>query len=249
MDQPIRGILFDKDGTLFDFHRSWSGMTEAMLDLLAPDPVSRGEMALAAGYDPEARRFVAGSVIVAEPSNVLAELWSRWRPDLGAERIERMANRAAAEAVGADGALATAVADLPGFLAGLSGRGLALGVATHDEEASTRVQLRTIGVLDCFDFIAGYDSGHGVKPGPGMLDAFARHIGAPTAAIIGIGDSRHDLEMVRAGGGRLAIGVLTGPAVIADLAPHADHVLGSIADLPALLDRLGAGDRPNPTGF
>lgn len=242
MAAPIRGVLFDKDGTLFDFHSSWARLAEEMLDRLAPAPAARNEMARAAGYDRVARRFEAGSIIVAEPSSALAELWACWRPDLGAARIEAMANAAAAGSVA--GTLVPAVEDLAGLLDGFRHRGLALGVATHDEEAATRVQLDAAGILDRFDFIAGYDSGHGLKPGPGMLAAFAVAAGLDPGSVAMIGDSRHDLQMVRSAGGALAIGVLTGPAAEADLAPHADLVIASIAALPDLLDDLV---RPNAT--
>ena len=89
--------------------------------------------------------------------------------------------------------------------------------------------------LEQFDFIAGYDSGHGHKPGPGMLLAFAAATGLEPGEIVMIGDSVHDLGVGPAAGAALTIGVLTGPAAHEDLAPHADHVLDSIADLPALL--------------
>lgn len=234
----IAGVLFDKDGTLFDFHDSWSAIAESMLDRLAPDPVARIEMARAAGYDPQARRFVAGSVIVAEPTSALARLWARWRPDLGPGRIEAAANRAAAAAADHPGFLSPAVADLGGLLDRLRDRGLVLGVATHDEEHAARRQLGALGIIDRFAFIAGYDSGHGLKPGPGMLSAFAAHTGLSPARIAVVGDSRHDLEMVSAAGAALAVGVLTGPARHADLAPHADQILDTIEALPALLDSL-----------
>jgi phosphoglycolate phosphatase len=51
-----------------------------------------------------------------------------------------------------------------------------------------------------------------------------------------IGDSLHDLHAGRAAG-MAVMGVLTGPATEAELAPHADVVLPSIAALPAWLDR------------
>jgi phosphoglycolate phosphatase len=54
-----------------------------------------------------------------------------------------------------------------------------------------------------------------------------------------VGDNLHDIEMARAGGAALAIGVLTGNGAAADLEPHCDHVLASVADLPGLLRSLG----------
>ncbi|HUF57014.1 MAG TPA: HAD hydrolase-like protein [Thermohalobaculum sp.] len=231
-------MLFDKDGTLFDFQASWGAIAEAMLDRLAPGPAARREMALAAGFDPETRTCRAGSVIVAEPTSALASLWAEWRPDLGPVLLERLLNEVSEAA--APETMVTAVPDLAAFLGGLRQRGLVLGVATHDEHEAALRQLTGAGALDAFTFVAGYDSGHGLKPGPGMLEAFAAATAVPAAAVMVVGDSAHDLGMARAGGAGWAIGVLSGPAVREDLAPLADHVLDTIAGLPALIDRANA---------
>jgi phosphoglycolate phosphatase len=56
-----------------------------------------------------------------------------------------------------------------------------------------------------------------------------------------VGDSLHDLETARLAGA-VGIAVLTGPlkrAARADLEPHADYVIDSIADLPAFVDCRG----------
>ncbi len=57
-----------------------------------------------------------------------------------------------------------------------------------------------------------------------------------------IGDTLHDLHAARATGASSVV-VPTGPTRAAarpDLEPHADHIIDSIADVPALLDRLAA---------
>ena len=59
-----------------------------------------------------------------------------------------------------------------------------------------------------------------------------------TNSIAILADSVHDLGVAPSSGAALAIGVLTGPATFEDLVDHADHVLGSIAEIPALLTRL-----------
>jgi phosphoglycolate phosphatase len=71
-----------------------------------------------------------------------------------------------------------------------------------------------------------------------MVHAFCEAVGTSPKAVAVVGDNLHDLEMGRAAGAGLLVGVLTGTSAHADLAPHADAVLDSIADLPALLDRL-----------
>lgn len=232
----IGGVLFDKDGTLFDFHRTWGRFTEAMLDRLAPDARARAEMARAVGYDPQARRFRGGSVIVAGTNADIAGLWAGFRPDLGAGAIRRMLDEAVLAASADPGFLFPAVEDLAGLLARLRAMGCRLGVATHDSEAGARAQLGMAGVAGAFDFIAGYDSGHGLKPGPGMPRAFARKTGLAPGRIVMVGDSRHDLEAGRSSGAALAVAVLSGPATHDELAPHADRVLASIADLPGLIE-------------
>ena len=230
----ITGILFDKDGTLFDFHASWAAVLTDTLDVLAHDAAQARAMAHAVGYDVETGTFAAGSPIVAGAVAESAEIWASFRPDIGAARIEDLANRMADEAVEA-GCLVPSVPDLAAFLDDLTEQGFVLGVATHDTEAGALQQLGLVGAVDRFAMIAGYDSGHGLKPGPGMALAFATRTGCAPETIAMVGDSVHDLGVCSSAGLGLAIGVLTGPATADVLHPHADHVIDSIAALPALL--------------
>lgn len=121
----------------------------------------------------------------------------------------------------------------------LQAAGFVLGLATNDAEAPARAHLTRAGVLDRFAFVAGYDSGHGAKPAPGMLAAFYRSTGLAPIACAMIGDSAHDLASGRAAG-MTTVAVLTGPASANDLEPHADTVLPTIAALPAWLGLAGA---------
>ncbi|MEM7090648.1 MAG: HAD-IA family hydrolase, partial [Pseudomonadota bacterium] len=90
------------------------------------------------------------------------------------------------------------------------------------------------GIREHFDFIAGYDSGHGFKPGPGQLLAFAAHVGVDPSRVAMVGDSLHDLQAGRAAG-MVTIGVLTGLAGADVLAPMADVVLPDIGHIPGWL--------------
>ena len=123
------------------------------------------------------------------------------------------------------------------LLSALRDRGLRLGVATNDTEAPARQHLESHGITDCFDFIAGYDSGYGAKPGPGMCLAFAQTLGLEPGRVAMVGDSLHDLEAGRAAGMR-TVAVLTGIAKREALAPHADVVLEDIGALPDWLSGL-----------
>ena len=135
------------------------------------------------------------------------------------------------------GAVANAkpIVDLATLFKDLRQMGFRLGIATNDTEGSAkRTAARLIGA-DAVDFVAGCDSGHGGKPEPGMLLAFADAVSVPAGAVAMVGDNVHDLEMGRRGGAGLRIGVLSGSSGKPDLDPHADHVIGDIGELPALL--------------
>jgi phosphoglycolate phosphatase len=235
----IRGILFDKDGTLFDFNATWRGVMQETLNALSPgDPVRAARMAEAAGYDPRTGAFTPGSAIVAGSSADVAAIWAPFVPGTSARMLEAALNARAEAAGRAD--LVPAAADLPGLLDGFRAMGCVLGVATHDSEAGARRHLTEVGALDRFDFIAGYDSGHGLKPGPGMVLAFCERTGLDPSEVAMIGDSVHDLGAGRSAGAGLVIGVLTGPAPETELAPFADMVLASIEHLPNALRTLAA---------
>ncbi|MGR3780221.1 MAG: HAD family hydrolase [Albimonas sp.] len=233
----IRGILFDKDGTLLDFEATWRGFVEESIAAVAPhDLALRRRLGDLVGLDPDTRRFRAGSPVVSGSTAEVAALWAPHLPGRQAEDIAaEIDDRAAAAVLDAPTAAAP---DLPGLLDGFRARGMALGVATHDSERAARAHMTMLGALERFDFIAGYDSGHGLKPGPGMVLAFAAATGVAPQQVAMIGDSLHDLGAGRAAGAGLVVGVLTGPAEAHELAPHADHVIGSIAELPGLLERL-----------
>ena len=87
---PVRGILFDKDGTLFDFQATWAKVIESVLDTLAPDRETWSRMARSGGYDPVRGCFLPGSPVVAGSTGEIAQLWAGFRPDLGAAKIERI---------------------------------------------------------------------------------------------------------------------------------------------------------------
>lgn len=223
-------VLFDKDGTLFDFHATWGVWAHEVIDELADgEPGLMTRLADAAQYDLDARRFRPASPIIAGTNREAAECLAAALPWQRLGDIEILLTERAATAP-----LAPAVPLMP-YLAGLRMRGLRLGVVTNDTESGVRAHLGTVGVLTHFDFIAGFDSGDGAKPAPGPLLAFARAVGVEPVRSVMVGDSVQDLIAGRAAGMQ-TVGVMTGPASRADLAPLADTVLPDIGHLPGWLD-------------
>ena len=108
-------------------------------------------------------------------------------------------------------------------------------MATNDSTSGAERTLLNLGIAQMFEAAYGYDAVPNPKPAPDTVIAFCDLTGLRPAEIAMVGDNRHDLEMARASGAGLAVGVLSGTGTHETLAPMADVVLESIADLPGLL--------------
>ncbi|MEL6424279.1 MAG: HAD family hydrolase [Pseudomonadota bacterium] len=225
----FKGLLFDKDGTLYDFHGTWARWCVDLLDdLTKGDEAHMQRLADALRFDLPTERYHPDSPVIAgTPDEAVVAMLPhlpRWTAtDLRAYVIEASNHAPLAEAT-----------PLVPLLTGLKDVGYVLGVSTNDAEEPASQQLVQSGVRDLFSFIAGYDSGYGAKPAPGMQQGFCTFTGLPEAETVMIGDSLHDLEAGRAAG-MATVAVLTGPAPRAVLSPRAEVVLDSIADLPRWL--------------
>ena len=233
----LSGILFDKDGTLLDFNGTWGPTVAATIAHF-----SQGDASLAARiaalnhFDPLTRTFAPTSPFIAGSSDHYGPMWAQMLGRADALALKRELDSKLAE----EGMKNLAPIGAPAaVLAALHARGARIGVATNDSERGARRQVTALGLDPYVDFVVGYDSGHGAKPLPGMVHAFARFTGLPEKSIALVGDSTHDLNSARSAGA-VGIAVLSGIAGRDELAPLADHVLGDISALPALFDALRA---------
>lgn len=226
---PIDALLFDKDGTLFDFAATWEAFARAFLLRITQNDLDRATVVgRTIGFDMIENRFSSDSIVIAGTPSEIADALMPSLPDMEHADIVDLINEEAARAPQAE-----AVPLIP-FLDRLRQQGIKLGVATNDAESPALAHLGSVGIEDRFDFIAGFDSGHGAKPGPGQLLAFAAHVGVDPSRVAMVGDSTHDLKAGRAAG-MVTIGVLTGLASPEDLSPLADVVLPDIGHIPAWL--------------
>jgi phosphoglycolate phosphatase len=230
----IEAILFDKDGTLFDFYRTWGAVTEeAALLAAGGDAVGAAELMVKSGKDAVTGRYQPGSVIASGSNREIVALWAGL---LGRKDVDLLYDSVAAHFLKRQTEVMHPVVDFNSFFARLRDRGYRLGIATMDSEVAAHQAMDKYGVRHSLDFICGFDTGHGVKPGGGMVEAFARLMALPASAIAVVGDSPHDMHMARAGKAGRAIGVLTGVSskdALLEAGAHA--VLESIADLEAAL--------------
>lgn len=233
---PIRAILFDKDGTLFDFRRTWlaayRGAAAELSEVAGLGPAFVDTLLSRHGYDPATDTFAAESPLLWATTRDQAVLWSA-EPELaGIADVEQRLERHFSDL---DAYPPAPVTDLVGLFGRLRARGLKLGIATMDGTAVTEATLVRIVARELIDFVTGWDGGHGTKPDPGMVLGFCAAVDVPPRETAVVGDNLADLAMARAAGAGLAIAVLTGGCPAAALEAEADLVLPSIAELESAL--------------
>jgi phosphoglycolate phosphatase len=230
--RTIKGILFDKDGTLLDYAKSWLPVNRELADFAAD-----GDDALAAhllretGMDPETGHVVPDSLLAAgntrEISEGLVKAGARKSFEDMVEHMDSLFASAASRAV--------PVTDLKSFFESLHGKGYKLGIASSDNERSIRHTAERFGFAHLVHYVAGYDSGFGTKPEPGMVIGFSEATGLSVSEIAVVGDNNHDLHMGQRAGAGLKVGVLTGTGSRESLSAASDHCLNDITELESVL--------------
>jgi HAD superfamily hydrolase (TIGR01509 family) len=227
-------VIFDKDGTLIDFHAMWGAWARELgerLDAAVRRPVA-GDVFATIGFDPTSGRVTPGgplaSARMGQVQDLVAALVRRWCPSVAAARRAIETAWFAPDPV----ALAVPLADLPRLLGGLHASGRRLAVATTDDRAPTDATLRALGVRHHIEALVCGDDGFAVKPAPDAVVAICQALGSGPARCAVVGDSPADIAMGRAAGAALVVGVLSGVGTAADLA-GADVVLASVGKLAA----------------
>ena len=225
----IRGLLFDKDGTLFDFEKTWNSWTSKILtEVSKQSNVSISALADAIDFDLKTGKLLPQSIVIAGTHRQVTAALHTKLSNWDFEHLESYLLDYVIETRQYE------VVPLQKYFRKLKSEGLLLGVMTNDAERGAQAHLAAAGIFDLLDFVAGSDTGFGCKPAPEPLLAFAKKTGLKPDEIAMVGDSLHDLQAAQAAG-MMRIAVLTGVATEDELKKHADLVLPSIANLLDLI--------------
>jgi phosphoglycolate phosphatase len=232
----IKGILFDKDGTLIDVDGTWVATYRHMLsELFETDEEGAEKLMEKAGYDPVKGGFKAGSILAGGTTRELIDVWWPGLDEAGIAERQKILDVDYAPVVKN---YLRPLMPLAPILSELRDLGFKLGVATNDSIISALNHLEHLDVAHLFDAIIAADTVKVPKPSGEMVRRFAELAGLRPVEIAMVGDNSHDVEEARNGGAGLAIAVLSGNAAHDDIAHLADYTLGSVAELPAFLRSL-----------
>ena len=232
---PIKAILFDKDGVLVDFEKTWTKVLFDMVGKLAEgDEDLFKQLLTSAGWDHKNECFPAGSVWAAGHTGELVDVWLA---DTSFDDGDRLADFINASCLDNNPVSLLPLNQLQSLFADLKAQGLILGIATNDVYESA---VRTMNEFDLTRHLAmviGYDSVANPKPDGDQLTLFCSSNNLTGSDVLVVGDNLHDMDMASAGGAGVAVGVLSGNANRDMLAPRADFIIDDVGDLPGLLER------------
>jgi len=241
---PVAALLFDKDGTLFDFATLWGGWADRLLEEVSSavgSPDVGRQLGPWIGWDGASRCYdpVGPLAIGSMPDVLTAVATGLYQHGVPWHRAKEIVVTARGH-VDATYDWERALRLTPGVVELLDqavGAGVAVGVVTADDTATAQEHLELAGLTGAVGAIVGDDMVSAGKPDPEPVTAVCRALGVAPAQAALFGDTAGDVRC-----GRLAgVGVVVGVAATAELAAPltgADHI---VADFRAV--RLGPATR------
>jgi len=244
--KQIKGILFDKDGTLLDFHSGWVPVAAQMVDLLLEHFGMKDERAvkerLLGAIGMHGNQIDPKGILAGGTTQDMSEAFVRVlrEKQVNLDRLEHLEDRLTKELYRltmSNRHNLKPTADLHSLLEQLRSQGLRIGIATADDLESTNFFLEHAGVAAYFDFIGTSDY-YEKKPSPSMLRAFCDACNLSSEEVAVAGDTVTDICFARNGSAGIAIGVLSGVSGTSELQNIADLVIPSVADIVQADGRL-----------
>lgn len=243
----IKGILFDKDGTLVDFFSLWLQAAEAVVpaflrknQITASEEMVQlllGAMGVRQGeVDPKGALAYKSYGEIAED---ICEALKEKQIILSGKKVRIQLEELFNQNVTQSGVSFRLFTDMSTFMENLKARNIVIGLATADTELSAENCLTSIGVKEYFDYIGADDGKRSPKPDKEMFLEFAERFSLKPEEIAVVGDTYNDMLFAKKNGG-IAIGVLSGVSEEKDFGGEADYIIASIHELPELLEHIGS---------
>ena len=233
-------IVFDKDGTLIDFHHLWGRRAETGVEALVAQldggEELRQDINRALGYDCLARRTRSNSPYSTAPIEELGVIaasvvyqhgvgWHEAMNHVRATFCLALQNLPTADHIVPRG-------DVKAVFHALGARGVKIAVATTDSRAGTEQTLHLLGVRHLLIDLKCGDDPDTRKPDPRVLHELAASADIDPRKVAMVGDTIGDLRMAHEAGAH-AIAITGGAGADEEIAPLADASIASLNEISA----------------
>lgn len=236
----FKGIIFDKDGTLFDYYRVWKPVFSRHADRMLEEFGRTGDTQLRSkllsilgmtdtGINPDGLIFSHNGV------TMLARLFVfSLQNHLPYRRLIQLLTQGYYDSKDDLQHSLVATDDrqrlLPLFNA-LKDSGYFIGVVTSDNKDSTQVCLDHYQLNEFVDMISTYDDHFKTKPHPESFRAFCSRFSLRPEEVVMVGDAPVDMKYAKNSNAGYTIGVMTGSGNRKGLEKCADVIYPSILEL------------------
>jgi len=231
----IKGILFDKDGTLIDFSL-WRDAGIKTIKSIMDEYDLKDEKLFE-----ELKKSIGITENGAEPFGALAY---RSHEDLAAELhfvLNKYRNidlcgfqshvvELIRKEVLRDDVEFKEMTDIRALYNYLSSKGIKMGLATADSHQSAMHMINKLNLNDCFDFVGSNDGIMKQKPNKDMCIRFCSMYGLAPSEVAIVGDSYNDMVFAQ-NSGAIGVGVLSGVSCKINLKDVANVIIPTIDSL------------------
>ncbi|KON89970.1 hypothetical protein AF332_26205 [Sporosarcina globispora] len=226
----IKGILFDKDGTILQFKSIWIKVMEGVIDDLLKMISETGNsklkkqlclsIGLRNGEVDEKGHLASGTT--RDIANAFQEVlpqqipfFHRWMSESILRRTEQSIE------------YVKPVCNLSSLFKAIKQKGIIIGIATADDYETTVLCLKHLGIENDIKFLGTSDL-YEKKPSPQIVERFCEQFGLEKEEIAFVGDTVVDLKTAKNSKVRYGIGVLSGVGSEQELQNLADFVIPTI---------------------
>lgn len=234
----IKGILFDKDGTILNFHGLWPEVLNELVHTICEHyqvkDVKKIKDLLLASIGVTETEIVPHGIFASGTTEDIIEAFLQVLVTSGVsverEHFMRFLKKEMNRLIVERKHLITPTTDLQTLFSALKEKGMKLGISTADDYEITMVCLEALQVEQYFDFIGTSDN-YNKKPTPHMFEAFCAKFDLKREEVAVVGDTIIDMQFGTNANAGLRIGVLSGTSQAEDLVNDSDIVIEHIGKL------------------